>query len=66
MVGGQSPCRGQLVTVVARAGTMSVRTTGVAQSDGGLAERVQIRNVTSGRTVEGVVRSGDTVEVSLE
>ncbi len=58
--------RGQSVTVIARAGTMSVRTSGVVQADAGLAERVQVRNATTGRTVEGVVRSGDIVEVSLE
>jgi flagella basal body P-ring formation protein FlgA len=58
--------RGQSVTVVARAGGMLVRTAGVVQTDAGLAERVQVRNASTGRTVEGVVRSADTVEVSLE
>jgi flagella basal body P-ring formation protein FlgA len=58
--------RGQSVTVLAHAGSMSVRTAGVAQADAGLAERVQVRNASTGRTIEGVVRSGDTVEVSLE
>jgi flagella basal body P-ring formation protein FlgA len=58
--------RGQSVTVVARAGAMSVRTAGVVQADAGLAERVQVRNAATGRMVEGVVRSGDTVEVALE
>jgi flagella basal body P-ring formation protein FlgA len=43
-----------------------VRTAGIAQADAGLAERVQVRNAATGRTVEGVVRSGDTVEVALE
>jgi flagellar basal body P-ring formation protein FlgA len=58
--------RGQSVTVVARAGSMSVRTAGIVQADAGLAESVQVRNAATGRNVEGVVRSGDTVEVSLE
>jgi len=58
--------RGQSVTVVAHAGSMSVRTAGFVQSDAGLAERVQVRNAATGRTVEGIVRSSDTVEVSLE
>jgi flagella basal body P-ring formation protein FlgA len=58
--------RGQSLTVVARAGGMSVRTTGVAQADAGLAERVRVRNASTGREVEGIVRSGDTVEVALE
>ncbi len=58
--------RGQSVTVIAHAGSMSVRTAGFVQSDAGLAERVHVRNAATGRTVEGVVRSSDTVEVSLE
>jgi flagella basal body P-ring formation protein FlgA len=58
--------RGQSVTVIARAGSMSVRTAGIVEADAGLAERVHVRNAATGRAVEGVVRSGDTVEVSLE
>lgn len=58
--------RGQSVTVIAHAGGMSVRTAGLVQADAGLAERVQVRNTATGRTIEGVVRSSDTVEVSLE
>ncbi len=58
--------RGQSVTVVARAGSMSVRTAGVVEVDAGLAERVRVRNSATGRTVEGIVRSADTVEVALE
>jgi len=58
--------RGQSVTVIARARSLSVRTSGIVQADAGLAERVQVRNAATGRTVEGVVRSGDTVEVALE
>jgi flagella basal body P-ring formation protein FlgA len=58
--------RGQAITVVARAGSMSVRTAGVAEADAGLAERVRVRNSSTGRQVEGVVRSADTVEVALE
>jgi flagellar basal body P-ring formation protein FlgA len=58
--------RGQSVTVIARAKSLSVRTAGVVQADAGLAERVHVRNTVTGRTVEGIVRSGDTVEVALE
>lgn len=58
--------RGQSVTVIARARSMSVRTAGIAQADAGLAERIQVRNAATGRMIEGVVRSGDTVEVALE
>jgi flagella basal body P-ring formation protein FlgA len=58
--------RGQSVTLLVRDGGLYVRATGVVLADAGLAERVRVRNVSSSRLVEGVVRSADTVEVSLE
>jgi len=58
--------RGQTVTLIARAGGLAVRSAGVVQGDGGLDERVRVRNSASGRTVEGFVRSSDTVEVRVE
>ncbi|MBS0373543.1 MAG: flagellar basal body P-ring formation protein FlgA [Proteobacteria bacterium] len=58
--------RGQTVTLLAHAGSFQVRSSGIAENDGGLEERVRVRSAGSGRMVEGVVRSGDTVEVSLE
>ena len=58
--------RGQSVTLVVRNGGLNVRATGVVLADAGLAERVRVRNTTTSRMVEGVVRSADTVEVSLE
>ena len=57
---------GQTVTLIARSGGFSVRSSGVALSDGGISERIAVRNTSSGRQVEGIVRSADTVEVSLE
>jgi len=58
--------RGQTVTLLVRAGGLSVRSSGVALGDAGLAERVQVRNSSSAKQVEGIVRSADMVEVSLE
>ncbi len=58
--------RGQSVTVIAHAGALAVRTAGIVEADAGLAERVRVRNAVTGRPVEGVVRSSDTVEVALE
>ena len=58
--------RGQSVTLLVSGGGLSVRTTGFVLADAGLAERVQVRNAATSRLVEGVVRSADTVEVSLE
>ena len=58
--------RGQSVTVVARSGGFAVKTAGIALADAGIAERVRVRNASTGRLVEGIVRSGDTVEVAVE
>ena len=58
--------RGQSVTLVVRNGGLTVRATGVVLADAGLAERVRVRNTTTSRRVEGVIRSADSVEVSLE
>ena len=58
--------RGQSVTLLVSGGGLSVRTTGIVLADAGLAERVRVRNAATSRLVEGVVRSADTVEVSLE
>jgi flagella basal body P-ring formation protein FlgA len=58
--------RGQQVTLLARAASVQVRVEAVALADGGLSERVRVRNAATGRQVEGVVRSADTVEVAIE
>jgi flagella basal body P-ring formation protein FlgA len=58
--------RGQQVTLLARAAGVQVRVDAVALADGGVADRVRVRNVATGRQVQGVVRSADTVEVVLE
>ncbi len=58
--------RGQSVTVIVRAGGLSVRTSGIALADAGQDERVRVRNVSSARLLEGVARTADTVEVAVE
>ena len=55
--------RGQAVTLLARAGNVSVRASGVAVTAGGLQERIKIKNLSSGRVIEGVVRSDSLVEI---
>lgn len=57
--------RGQVVTVLGRSGGIEVRAQGTAMGDAGIGDRVQVQNASSRRTVEGVVRSADTVEVTL-
>ena len=57
--------RGQQVTLIARAGDFQVRMSAVALSDGRLADRIRVQNLSSQRVVEGIVRSGNEVEVPL-
>jgi flagella basal body P-ring formation protein FlgA len=57
--------RGQIVTLVSRAGAVEVRAQGTAMGDGGVGDRLTVQNSASRRTVEGVVSAADTVEVHL-
>lgn len=47
--------RGATVTLLARGNAIDVRATGVAVEDGSAGMRVRVRNVSSGRTVDGIV-----------
>jgi flagella basal body P-ring formation protein FlgA len=57
--------RGDIVTVLGRAGGLEVRTSGKAMNDGAQGERVRVQNVSSKRIVEGVVSSRGVVEIRL-
>jgi len=58
--------RGQTVTLLVQHGGLNVRAPGVALTDAGRDERVTVRNTSTSRTVQGVVRSSGTVEVLFE
>jgi flagella basal body P-ring formation protein FlgA len=57
--------RGQQVTLIAGSGGFQVRMSAVALSDGRLADRIRVQNLSSQRVVEGIVRSDNVVEVPL-
>lgn len=57
--------RGQTVKIIARTGSVGVSMSGVAASEASLGGRISVKNVKSGRLVEGIVRSSETVEVTL-
>jgi flagella basal body P-ring formation protein FlgA len=57
--------RGQEVTLLARGDGITVRMKGEALANGGRNQRIRVRNLSSGREVEGVVRSADLVEVAM-
>ncbi len=57
--------RGQQVMIEALSSGFAVRIAGVAKSDGALGQLIEVRNGSSGKTVQAVVRSERTVEVVL-
>jgi flagellar basal body P-ring formation protein FlgA len=57
--------RGQQVTLIAASGGFEVRMSAVALTDGRLADRIRVQNLSSQRVIEGIVRSDSVVEVPL-
>lgn len=57
--------RGDLVTVIGRAGMVEVRSQGKALRDGAAGDRIPVENSSSRRVVEGQVTSGGQIEVRL-
>jgi flagella basal body P-ring formation protein FlgA len=57
--------RGQQVTLIAGTGGFQVRMSAVALSDGRVADRIRVQNLSSQRVIEGIVRSDNVVEVPL-
>jgi flagellar basal body P-ring formation protein FlgA len=66
LVAAKAVQRGQTVTLVADAGAMSIRMQGKALSDALINQRVKVENLSSGKIVEGVARSEQTVEIVLQ
>lgn len=58
--------RGHPVDVFARTASVTVRTRGVAVADAMVAEHVKVRNPSSGREFEGIVKGVDSVEIRLD
>jgi len=57
--------RGQTVTLVVSGTGLHIRMSGKALMDGALNQRIRVENLTSGRIVEGIVRSRELVEVLM-
>jgi flagella basal body P-ring formation protein FlgA len=57
--------RGQQVVLLARAGGIEVRMSGVALADGRASDSIRVQNLSSQRVVEGIVRSDTVVEAPL-
>lgn len=58
--------RGHPVAVIGRTASLTVRTSGIAVTDAAIAERVRIRNTSSGREIEGTVSGVDSVDIGLD
>jgi flagellar basal body P-ring formation protein FlgA len=57
--------RGQQVTLIAASGPVEIRAQGHALTEGGVADRVRVQNMSSLKVVEGVVESDSVVRVGL-
>ena len=64
---GEAPSikRGQLVTLLSKAGPIEVRAQGKALADGAAGDHITVENQSSKRVVEGVVDGDGSVEVPL-
>lgn len=58
--------RGQTVVLSARQSGVQISMQGRALADGALQQRIRVENLSSGRVIEGVVRSAERVEVLLD
>jgi flagella basal body P-ring formation protein FlgA len=66
LVASKAVQRGQSVTLVADAGGLTIRMAGRALTDALVNQRVRVTNLSSGRVVEGIARSEQTVEIILQ
>ena len=57
--------RGQTVTLYSHIGGAEIHAQGTALSDAAQGDRLRVENSSSRRVVEGIVRTADTIEVSL-
>lgn len=55
--------RGQTVTLAVTAAGVNIKMSGKALADGAINQRIRVENLNSGRIIEGIVRSRETVEV---
>lgn len=57
--------RGEQIMLVAMAGQMEVRMSGIALSDASFGQRIRVKNASSKRVVEGVVDGPGVVKVTM-
>jgi flagella basal body P-ring formation protein FlgA len=57
--------RGQQISLIAVSHGLKVQMTGEALADGATGERIRVRNLSTKKVLEGIVRSATTVEIAL-
>ncbi len=57
--------RGQQISIVARSGRMVVRMEGKALASGAVGERIKVKNIKSGKKLEGVIMPSGDVKVDI-
>ncbi len=57
--------KGQAVTLSVQSDSVSIQMAGIAQTKGAENQLIQVRNLTSGKIVEGRVRSDNLVEIAM-
>lgn len=57
--------RGQNITILAQSGRMAVRMAGKALENGAAGDRIKVKNIKSGKKLEGVISDAGEVEVDI-
>lgn len=57
--------RGQTVTIVANSGGLGIKMSGKAMANGAVGQIIDVENTSSGKRVQGIVRSARAVEILL-
>ncbi len=58
-------CKGDSIVIMANAGGLQIKTTGIAQQDGNLGDTIRVRNSRTDKTVHGQVVDNKKVEVQI-
>ncbi|GIC76615.1 flagellar basal body P-ring formation chaperone FlgA [Moritella sp. F3] len=57
-------CKGESVTITSSVGNLTVKTAGVALSNGVLGDKINVRNTKSKRIVSGIVQAAGTIQIN--
>ncbi|WP_284217083.1 flagellar basal body P-ring formation chaperone FlgA [Agaribacter marinus] len=58
-------CKGDRITIIARAGGLAIKTSAIALEDGTLGETIRVENTASERTISGRVVNSSQIEINI-